>query len=67
MLVLAPTPGAVPPAGAVLGAREGRRVVWLASWGSEAETRAALEKTGLSKASLDALLRFVVVLREEAR
>jgi type IV pilus assembly protein PilB len=66
VLVLSPKAGTPPPPEAVLGARDGRRVVWVASFGSEGETRAALAHLGVAPASLDAVLRLVVTLREPA-
>jgi hypothetical protein len=64
VLVLLPRPGALPPVEAMLGAREGRRLVLLGAWGDAAETVAALAGVGLPRGSLEKVLRLVVTLHQ---
>jgi hypothetical protein len=60
VLVLAPRAGEVPPADAFLAARSGRRVVLVAAWRGEAETRSALSRTAVPAEAWPSLLRLVV-------
>ena len=64
VLVIAPGAATTLPRDAVLLARDGHRVVWVAAWRDAAETLSALRRLDLPSGCAEASLRLVVTLRE---
>jgi general secretion pathway protein E len=64
VLVIAPGAATTLPRDAVLLARDGHRVIWVAAWRDAAETLSALRRLDLPSGCAEASLRVVVTLRE---